>query len=127
MAKMRKPFQALVALSLPLMLLAGCAQQSVKAVKGPDGVQTARIVVKDGYHPSEVVAKGGEPLRLVFFRDEPAGGHSCGEELMVPAENVKLKLPPGQTQIVELKAQPAGGEVPFECGMKMMKGRVRFE
>ncbi len=106
--------------------LSGCASKPVEADLGVDGVQSAKVIVQHGYKPNHIVAKAGKPLKVEFYRDEEGGGHSCGEELVIPSENIKIKLPARESQIVEIKAQPAG-ELVFTCGMNMLKGTITFE
>ena len=45
-------------------------------------VRTVRVRVKGGYQPSVVHARVGEPLRIVFSREETA---SCSEHVVFPA------------------------------------------
>lgn len=108
------------------LLISGCASKPVVADLQPDGTQTVKVVVKHGYQPSHILAKAGQPLKIEFYRDEEGGSHSCDEVLEIPAENVKLPLPAHESQIVEIKPQPAG-EMTFQCGMKMMKGSITFK
>ncbi|WP_373533554.1 cupredoxin domain-containing protein [Vampirovibrio sp.] len=112
-------------LGFPALLL-GCASKPVSAVAQPDGTQTVKVVVKHGYQPSHIKAKAGQPLKIEFYRDEDPGQHSCGETLEIPAESVKLPLPSRESQIVEIKPQQPG-EMSFQCGMSMMKGKITFK
>lgn len=109
-----------------VLLISGCASKPVSAVEGPDGVQTVKVLVKHGYFPSHIEAKAGKPLKVEFYRDEERGKESCGEDLMIPAENVNIPLPARESQIVEIKPQNPG-EMMFQCGMKMMKGKITFK
>lgn len=110
-----------------LGLLCGCASKPVSATEGPDGMQTVKVVVRGGYNPQEIVAKADKPLRVEFFRDEEPSQHSCGEEVVIPGENVKMKLPARESQIVEIKPQPSGSELAFKCGMDMLHGKITFK
>lgn len=116
----------LILLTVPALVIAGCASKPVSAVAQPDGSQTVKVLVKQGYHPGHIEAQAGKPLKIEFYRDEEPGSHSCGEELEIPAENVKLPLPAREPQIVEIKPQPPG-EMTFRCGMNMMKGKITFK
>lgn len=108
------------------ILLIGCASKPVPAVAQPDGSQTVKVVVKHGYQPSHIEAKAGQPLKIEFYRDEEPGQASCGETLEIPAESVKLPLPARESQIVEIKPQ-SPGDMTFQCGMNMMKGKITFK
>jgi plastocyanin domain-containing protein len=109
-----------------VLLISGCASKPVAAVEGPDGIQTAKVVVKHGYFPSHIEARAGKPLKVEFYRDEERGTESCGEDLVIPDENVNIPLPARESQIVEIKPH-APGEMMFQCGMKMMKGKITFK
>lgn len=118
------PFCLLIVISL-----AGCngsSQPPATAVMGEDGAQHARIVVKHGYQPSHVVAEAGKPLKLEFYRDEADAGHSCGEYLDIPEQEIHKRLPARKAVTIEIPPQPAG-EMAFQCGMNMMKGKITFE
>jgi plastocyanin domain-containing protein len=106
------------------LFISGCANKPVAAVMGPDGVQTAKVMVRHGYHPNAIEAKAGQPLKVEFYRDEETS-ESCDKVLMIPAENVSIPLPIHERQIVEIKPH-AAGEIEFQCGMKMMKGKITF-
>lgn len=115
-------------LGLALMLtltLFGCEEKPVEASLGADGVQTAKVTVKHGYHPAHIQAQAGKPLKLEFYRDEEQDA-SCVQDLVIPSENVNVHLPIHQSHIVNIKAQPAG-DIEFYCGMKMMKGKITFK
>jgi len=108
------------------LLVSGCASKPVAAVEGPDGVQTAKVVVHHGYNPGTIEAKAGKPLKLEFYRDEEPEVESCDKDLVIPSENVSIPLPVHESQIVEIKPH-AAGEVEFKCGMNMMKGKIIFK
>ena len=80
-------------LIVPVLLISGCASSPVEAEVQADGSQTVKVLVKNGYQPSHIEAKAGTPLKIEFYRDEDPSGHSCGETLEIPAENVSLPLP----------------------------------
>lgn len=109
------------------LLVSGCASSKpVAATEGPDGVQTVKVTVKHGYSPSVIEAKAGKPLKIEFYRDEEAGAESCDKDLVIPSENVSIPLPVHESQIVEIKPHSTG-EIGFQCGMNMMKGKIRFK
>jgi Cu+-exporting ATPase len=107
------------------LLLTGCSKP-VKATLQPDGSQTVKVIVKGGFSPANIEAEANKPLKIEFYRDEDPNVHSCDQELLIPSENVNLHLPVHESQIVEIKPQ-AKGEVEFQCGMHMFKGKVSFK
>lgn len=113
--------------SVGALLFSSCAERPVKATLGPDGVQTVKVIVEHGYKPSKIEAEVGKPLKIEFLRKgDPNAEESCDEDLVIPSENVNIHLPVNESQIVEINPQMPG-EVPFECGMKMMKGTITFK
>ncbi len=108
------------------LLMGGCSQPPAKTTQQSDGSQTIKIIVKSGFHPARIQAMAGRPLKLEFFRDEDPTVHSCDQDVNIPAENVNLHLPVHESQIVEIKPQ-AKGDLVFQCGMQMFKGKVSFE
>ncbi|HEY9745191.1 MAG TPA: cupredoxin domain-containing protein [Oculatellaceae cyanobacterium] len=112
--------------SAGLLIFSSCTESPVKATVGPDGVQTVQVIVQHGYKPSHIEAEVGKPLRIEFLRKEDPNAHSCGEDLLIPSENISLHLPANESQIVEINPQ-LPGEITFECGMKMMKGKITFK
>lgn len=113
-------------LAAGLILLSACAAKPVDATEGTDGMQSVQVVVRHGYQPQVINAKAGKPLRVEFYRDENPGGESCGEEVVIPAEKIRIRLPARQTRIVEIRPQ-AAGEMTFRCGMAMMHGKIIFK
>lgn len=90
------------------------------ALNESGGVQEATIKVKGGYDPDVVVVKAGKPLRLHFNRQESA---SCSEMVIFDKINRSAKLPEGETVTIEFTPQEAG-EIPFQCQMGMLRGKV---
>jgi len=117
----------LMGLTTLALLISGCVSKPVSALPGPDGVQVIKVTVNHGYSPNNFVAQSGKPLKIEFYRDEEPGAESCARELDIPSENVHIPLPARESQIVEIKPQPAGSEVAFQCGMHMMKGKISFK
>lgn len=116
-------------ISAVVLLISGCAaSRPVSAVENADGTQSAKVVVRHGYFPANIEAKAGKTLKVEFYRDEEPGAESCGQDLVIPSENVNMPLPAHQSQIIEIK--PADTQAPkpieFHCGMNMMKGRITF-
>ena len=84
---------------------------------------TRTITVKGGYSPAQVNARAGEPLRLVFDRQETSG---CSAELLIPAFGVRQTLPAFESTSVEITPH-AAGEYEFTCGMNMLRGSIVVE
>ena len=83
-------------------------------------VTTVRVRVKGGYQPSVVYGRVGEPLRIVFSREESA---SCSEHVVFPAFGKSAMLPPFEDVTLELVPEHAG-EYEFTCQMGMLRGRL---
>ena len=84
------------------------------------GRRVAIEVTNSSYLPAEIEAKAGEALTLVFTR---TGAGKCGEFVKVGDSDVKTELPLDRPVEIAVKA-PAAGELPFACGMDMMKGKI---
>ena len=82
-------------------------------------VRTVRVRVKGGYQPSVVHARAGEPLRIVFTREETA---SCSEHVVFPAFGKSAMLPAFEDVALDLLPERAG-EYEFTCQMGMLRGR----
>lgn len=87
------------------------------------GVQQVPITVKGGYDPDVIVVKRGKPVRLEFNRQESS---LCSEMVVFDKIGRSAKLPEGETVTVEFTPQEAG-EVPFQCQMGMLKGKIIVE
>jgi len=83
-------------------------------------VRTVRVRVKGGYQPSVVHARAGEPLRIVFTREETA---SCSEHVVFPAFGKSAMLPAFEDVALDLAPERAG-EYEFTCQMGMLRGRL---
>jgi len=86
-------------------------------------VPAVRIRVQGGYEPSVVHGRVGEPLRLVFSREETA---SCSEHVVFPAFGLSAMLPPFEDVTLELVPEQAG-EYEFTCQLGMLRGRLVVE
>ena len=93
----------------------------VAAAAAPAGGPLEVVVaVHGGYSPGAIRARAGQPLRLVFDRQEDA---SCSEEVVFPDFGVRKFLAPFARTTVEVTpAQP--GTYEFTCGMSMLRGRL---
>ena len=84
------------------------------------GVQEVRITVKGGYDPDVIRVRKGIPVRLHFTRQESA---SCSEMVLFDKLGKSARLPEGQTVQVEFTPTEEG-EIPFQCQMGMLRGKV---
>ncbi len=84
------------------------------------GVQEAAIKVKGGYDPDLIVVRRGVPVRLHFTRLESA---LCSEMVIFDQIGQSAKLPEGETVTIEFTPQESG-EIPFQCQMGMLRGRL---
>lgn len=82
-----------------------------------------RIRVRGAFAPNIVYARVGEPLRLVFRREETA---ACSERVVFPAFGVSAMLPPFESVLVELLPDRPG-EFEFTCQMGIPRGRIVVE
>ena len=96
---------------------------AVAAAVVKEGVQEVHVVVKGGYTPDTIVVQAGQPVRLLFYRDETA---DCSEQLVIEAFGVSQLLPAFQTTPVEF-TPTTPGEYQFRCGMNMLKGLLVVE
>ena len=87
------------------------------------GVQEVRVRVKGGYDPDLIVVKKGKPVRLHFTRQESA---LCSETVIFDKIGRSAKLPQGETVTIEFVPDKRG-EIPFQCQMGMIRGRVVVE
>ncbi len=87
------------------------------------GAQEIRIRVKGGYDPDVIVVKKGAPVRLHFTRQESA---LCSETVIFDQIGRSAKLPEGETVTIEFTPEKSG-EIPFQCQMGMLRGRVIVE
>ncbi|MGI8497479.1 MAG: cupredoxin domain-containing protein [Gemmatimonadaceae bacterium] len=87
------------------------------------GLQEVLITVRGGYDPAVVRVRGGNPIRLLFDRQERSG---CSEEVVFPAFGVRRFLPPFEKTAIDL-APTGAGRYEFTCGMSMLRGTLIVE
>ena len=87
------------------------------------GSATQVIRVRGGYRPDRIYGRAGEPLTLVFRREETA---PCSETVVFAALGKSATLPPYEDVRVELPAT-APGAYEFTCGMGMLHGTLILE
>ncbi len=111
------------------LLIAGCAgTKSADSTGDPDVYvaktgETVKIKVSTSYSPKSVKVKKGEPVKLEFTRVDDK---NCGDELVFPKLGIKKELPVGQPVAVEITPNESG-DIQFQCGMDMMKGKIIVE
>jgi plastocyanin domain-containing protein len=89
-------------------------------VEENEGVQEAAVTVKGGYNPDVIVIKKGMPVRLQFLRQESS---LCSEMVIFDKLGISTKLPEGEQVVVEFTPQETG-EIPFQCQMGMLRGKL---
>ena len=87
------------------------------------GRQEVTVVVRGGYSPAHVRVSAGEPVRIVFDRQENSG---CSEEVVIPDFGIRRFLPAHQKTPVEFTPERPGS-FDFTCGMGMLRGRITVE
>jgi len=95
-------------------------RESQKAASGAGGVQQIKVTVKGGYSPDRIEVKQGQPVRLLFRREEST---ACTEQVIFGDFGVSAMLPQGQTVPVEFTPTKSG-EFTFHCGMNMVRGKL---
>ena len=86
-------------------------------------VPATRVRVRGGYQPDTIFGRAGEPLRIVFRREETA---PCSERVVFPAFGKSAMLPPYQDVLVELLPREPG-EYEFTCQMGVLHGTLVVE
>jgi len=104
------------------------AKTENKAAADPDVYtakpgETIKVTVTTTYEPKSIKVKKGEPVKLEFTRKDDK---NCGDELVFPKLNIKKTLPVGQPVLVEFTPAESG-DIQFQCGMDMMRGKIVVE
>jgi plastocyanin domain-containing protein len=89
-------------------------------IEETEGVQEVAVTVKGGYNPDVIVVKKGMPVRLQFLRQESS---LCSEMVIFDELGISTKLPEGEQVVVEFTPQETG-EIPFQCQMGMLRGKL---
>jgi plastocyanin domain-containing protein len=90
---------------------------------GDRALVKTRVRVRGGYEPETVYARAGEPVAIVFRREETA---SCSERVVFPALGKSAMLPAYEDVTVEL-TPPGPGEYEFTCQLGLLRGRLVVE
>lgn len=104
------------------MLMQHSDQQTDKPVvaKLVKGVQVATVTVDRGYTPSAIQVKKGTPVELTFKGGKNIG---CGGTVVFKSLKISKDVATGKSTAIKFTPKDAG-EIPFTCGMGMMKGKV---
>lgn len=84
------------------------------------GAQQVDVTVKGGYTPDLITVTAGTPVRLNFTRRESS---LCSEVVVFDGIGRSARLPEGETVAIEFTPE-APGEIPFQCQMGMLRGRI---
>jgi plastocyanin domain-containing protein len=97
------------------------APSAAPANTGPLPERTVAIRAdQEGFTPSRIEAKPGEPLLLRFTRTAEI---TCADQIVVGTDPKKIPLPLRQPVDLHVVA-PQSGALAFACGMHMYKGSV---
>lgn len=93
------------------------------AIVTPTGGRIDVTVTADGFVPSRIAAKVGQPLTLAITRKADP---SCFTEVIVKDYGINTPLPKDKT--VEVTVTPTkAGSVRMACGMDMLAGELVVE
>lgn len=107
------------------LLVAGCASSPDRKAEGPgaptqDGQRIALAVTEEGFVPSPVHVRKGEPVTLDITRKTEK---TCATEIMIPELGIEKELPLDETVSVTFTPEKSG-ELKYGCGMGQMIGGV---
>ncbi|MBK8813223.1 MAG: cupredoxin domain-containing protein [Acidobacteria bacterium] len=85
--------------------------------------ETIKVKVTTSYEPKSIKVKKGGPVKMEFTRVDDK---NCGDELVFPKLNIKKTLPVGEPVLVEFTPTESG-DLAFQCGMDMMRGKIVVE
>jgi len=92
-------------------------ENAKKPANAPRSPRTVEMkVTENGYEPSPLSVKKGEPLRLRITRTTEA---TCAKEIIIPDYGIEKELPLNTPVDVEL-TPTRSGKVRYGCGMGMM-------
>jgi plastocyanin domain-containing protein len=80
-------------------------------------------VTENGFEPSQIDVKAGVPVVIKVTRKTDA---TCATELQIPSKKIKKELPLNKTVTLEI-GKLDKGELPYACGMNMLKGTLRVK
>jgi plastocyanin domain-containing protein len=88
--------------------------------EGSPDAREIEITVQGGYRPDRIEVGEGQTVQLKFVRKESSG---CSREVVFPALGIRKELPQNEPVVIPLPPLKPG-EYVFECGMKMLKGKI---
>jgi plastocyanin domain-containing protein len=94
-------------------------QKSATAMPG-DMAKVSVTVGEDGFAPSSIKAKKGEPLMIEFTR---TSDHTCAKAVTFPELNLTKDLPLNTPVAIHVPTDQAR-TLTFQCGMGMYKSSV---
>ena len=96
------------------------ATATAEAAAPPNVRRIDIAATNDGYSPSSVDVKKGEEVVLRFTRKTKS---DCLAQVKIPKLGITKDLPIDKP--VEIAIKPdADGDIPFECGMSMVHGKI---
>jgi plastocyanin domain-containing protein len=104
-------------------LLAPPARAGEPPPPASPSIREIEIVVDGGYKPGRVVIQEGERVRLKFIRKDYS---PCTREVVFASLGIRRELPTDVPVVIEIPAQ-SPGEIPFACGMNMVRGVLVVE
>ncbi len=88
------------------------------------GVQIVQLsVTKEGFVPSQVTVKAGQPVKLVVTRKTD---RTCATEIVMKDFGVKEELPLEKPVTVNITPRKPG-QFRYACGMDMIAGALKVE
>ena len=81
------------------------------------------LVTENGFEPSTIRVKKGEPVTLVIKRQTE---NTCAKEIVIEDEQITRQLPLNEPVKVTFTPKKAG-EIKYTCGMKMLGGVLKVE
>lgn len=84
------------------------------------GVQVATVTIDGGYTPSAIEVKKGVPVELTFQGGKNIG---CGGTVVFKSLKISKDVATGKSIAIKFTPKEAG-EIPFTCGMGMLKGKI---
>jgi plastocyanin domain-containing protein len=97
--------------------------RTVSARLASDGVQVVEVLVRDGYHPSSVRVRAGQPVRLMLRRDE---SDACSAGIYFTEPPLRRRLPAFATTVITFTPEKTGTHL-FTCEEGRYRGHLIVE
>ena len=104
------------ALLFATIFLGGCSRAQAES-SAP--VREIAVAVGPSYVPAQISATAGEHLRLKLTRET----EGCTSQVVFPTMGIRRDLPLHQSVVIDLGTVSVG-EIPFHCGVDMVRGKV---